>query len=218
MTMFRRLAAALCLTTAAMAMPTLVEAHPHVFVTHKAKIVFEKGAIAAIDHVWFFDEFYTAMAVEGLDTNKDSKFSREELHELAKMNIEGLKEFGYFTSATLSGKEIKVGDPADFWLEHIDGILSLHFRTPFSAPLPANAKGLAVSVYDPSFFIAFDLVEKNPVSLGEGAPKACKLNVGVPAAEAEQSKQLSGAFGSQLGGGGLGTGSVKTISVDCSGS
>ena len=62
--------------------------------------MFDKGAITGIDQVWFFDEFYTAMAVEGLDTNKDGKYSREELHELAKTNMEGLKEFGYFTFPT----------------------------------------------------------------------------------------------------------------------
>ncbi len=213
-----RLAAAGAFAFGALA-PTAATAHPHVFVTHKAAIVFDKGAIAGVDHIWFFDEFYTAMAVEGLDTNKDGKFSREELHELAKTNIEGLKEFGYFMTATLKGKEIKVGDPADFWLEHKDGILSLHFRTPLAAPVPATDKSFAFSVYDPSFFIAFDLVEKDPVRLGDGAPKACKFTVGVPEAEAAQNKQLGGAFGSQLGGGGLGMGgTVKTVGVDCSGS
>jgi ABC-type uncharacterized transport system substrate-binding protein len=198
--------------------PATAHAHPHVFVTHKATVVFDKGAIAGIEHVWFFDEFYTAMAVEGLDTNKDGAFSRNELHELAKTNIEGLKEFGYFTSATLKGQDIKVGDPPDFWLEHKDGVLSLHFRSPLPAPVPASNVKLTVSVYDPSYFIAFELVEKEPVALGPGAPKACGFAVGVPEAEAEQNKQLSGAFGGQLGGSGLGMGAVKTITVTCSGS
>ena len=33
------------------------------------------------------------MAVEGLDTNKDGKYSREELAELAKVNVTSLKDF-----------------------------------------------------------------------------------------------------------------------------
>lgn len=219
MTMLSRLAGALsgAITFIAVSLSPAL-AHPHVFVTHKAVIVFDKGAVAGIDHIWFFDEFYTAMAVEGLDTNKDGKFSREELHELAKTNIEGLKEFGYFTNATVGGKEVKIGDPGDYWLQHTDGVLSLHFRTPLLAAVPATDKSFAFSVFDPSFFIAFDLVEKDPVKLGEGAPGACKFTVGVPEAEAAQNKQLSGAFGGQLGGGGLGMGTVKTIGVDCSGS
>ena len=51
----------------------------------------------ACSHKWMFDEFYTAMAIEGLDKNKDGVYDREELAELAKVNIEGLKDFAYFT-------------------------------------------------------------------------------------------------------------------------
>lgn len=221
MSMISRLAGRLSLLAAAAALLAAAaapaSAHPHIFVTHKASIAFDKGAIVGIDHVWFFDEFYSAMAVEGLDTNKDGKLSREELHELAKTNIEGLKDFDYFTKATLAGKELKVADPSDYWLEHKDGVLSLHFRSPLVEPVPANQKGFAFSIYDPSFLIAFDLVEKDPVALGDGAPAQCKVSVGVPEAEAEQNKQLNGAFGSQLGSGGLGLGVTKTVTVDCSG-
>ena len=190
-------------------------AHPHVYVTHSVTVVFDKGVITGIDQVWFFDEFYTAMAVEGLDTNKDGKYSREELHELAKTNMEGLKEFGYFTFATVAGKEAKIADPPDYWMQHTDGILSLHFRTPLAAPTAATGKGFAVSVYDSSYFISFDLVAKDPAQLGSGAPKGCKLSVGVPPTEAEQTKQLSGAFSQQMGGAGLGGGVTQTISVTC---
>ena len=101
-------------------------------------------------------------------------------------------------------------------MEHKDGILSLHFRTPLATPTPATGKGFAVSIYDSSFFIAFELIAKDPVKLGDGAPKGCKLAVGVPPAEAEQTKQLSGAFSQQMGGAGLGGGVNQTISVTCS--
>jgi hypothetical protein len=53
--------------------------------------------ITGIRQAWTFDEFYTAMAVEGLDTNKDGVYSKEELAPLAKVNVESLKEFDYFT-------------------------------------------------------------------------------------------------------------------------
>lgn len=191
-------------------------AHPHVYVTHAATVLFDKGAISGIEQVWYFDEFYTAMAVEGLDTNKDGKFSREELQELAKTNMEGLKEFGYFTSSTLAGQEAKISDPADSWMEHKDGVLSLHFRNPLLKPVPAASKDFAFSIFDPSFFIAFEFIAKDPVKLGSGAPQRCKLTLGVPAAEAAQTKQLSGAFSQQLGGAGISGGVTQTVSVSCS--
>jgi ABC-type uncharacterized transport system substrate-binding protein len=35
--------------------------------------------IVGIRHAWTFDEFYSAMAVQGLDTNGDGVYSAEEL-------------------------------------------------------------------------------------------------------------------------------------------
>ncbi len=201
-----------CIATA-----TSAGAHPHVFVTTSATVVVEKSAIAAIDHVWTFDEFYSAMAVEGLDTNKDGKYSREELHELAKTNIEGLKDFEYFTYAKLADKALKVGEPKDYWLEHKDGVLALHFRLPLEAPPLIATKGFSFSVYDSSYFIGFDFAKKDPVKLGGDAPKSCKITLEIPQKEAADAKRLGEAFFEQLGGANFGLSVAKTAVVDCGG-
>ena len=72
-------------------------AHPHVYITFETTVLYDKGTFAGVRHKWMFDEFYTTMAIEGLDKNKDGVYDREELAELAKVNIEGLKDFAYFT-------------------------------------------------------------------------------------------------------------------------
>ncbi len=95
-------------------------AHPHVWVTAETTVLFEGGSISGFRHTWTFDEFYTAMAIQDLDTNKDGVYSREELAELAKVNIEGLKEFGYFTNAQLGEARLALEAPKDYWLEHRD--------------------------------------------------------------------------------------------------
>ena len=119
------------------------------------------------------------MAIEGLDANKDGKYDRAELAELAKVNVDGLKDFDYFTFPVLAGQPLKLGEARDYWHEHKDGILSLHFTVPFATPVLTDAKGLTFSVYDPSYFIAFDLAKTDqPVRLGDGAPKDCALKVG----------------------------------------
>jgi ABC-type uncharacterized transport system substrate-binding protein len=199
-------------------LPAAALAHPHVFVTVEATVGFENGAITGIHHVWTFDEFYSAMAVEGLDTNKDGKFSRDELAELAKVNLEGLKEFQYFTFATLAGKELKLADPKpdSAWLVHAKDVLSLHFHVPLATPVLPEAKGFAFSIYDQSYFIALELASKDDaVKLGDGAPKSCKLTVGIPKQEGADAKKLSDAFAQQLGGGAATSGPGKTISVNC---
>jgi len=94
-------------------------AHPHVWVEVQTAVKVERGTFSSIRQRWTFDEFYSSMAIEGLDTNKDGKLDREELSELAKVNMDGLKEFGYFTVATLGGQRITFGEPGEPVLEHV---------------------------------------------------------------------------------------------------
>ena len=151
-------------------------AHPHVWVTMEATLLYENGAFVGIRHKWSFDEYYTTSAIEGLDKNKDGVYDRTELAELAKVNVDALKDFDYFTFPTLGGQALKLGEPKDYWLEHKGGTLSLYFTVTLASPVLTDAKAFTFAVYDPSYFIAFDLAKTdNPVQIGSGAPKGCKL-------------------------------------------
>jgi ABC-type uncharacterized transport system substrate-binding protein len=209
----RSLTAMLCTLAFAMSgAPNGARAHPHVYVTAKAEVVYDKGQIAAVANHWTFDEFYTAMAIQGLDANNDGTYSREELAELAKVNMEGLKEFDYFTFAKLGAGPVAFAPPAEPWLEHVNGVLTLHFRLPLKEPVPAETMGFALSVYDPSYFIAFELAKGEAVTLA-GAPAGCKVTV-ADTEEKGDNKSLSGAFSQQLGG--MGSGTTKSAAVTCS--
>ena len=80
-------------------------AHPHVWVTAKAEIVFAPdGKVTGVRHAWTFDEAYSAYVTQGLDTNNDGKLSPEELQDLANENAASLNEFDYFTVLKARGK------------------------------------------------------------------------------------------------------------------
>jgi ABC-type uncharacterized transport system substrate-binding protein len=190
-------------------------AHPHVWVTFETTLLYEHGAFSGFRHKWTFDQFYSAMAIEGLDTNKDGKYSREELAELAKINVTSLKDFEYFTFPKLAGQAVKLGEPRDYWLEHKNGILTLHFTLPFETPVLPEAKGLTFGVYDPSFFIAFDLAKvENPLRLDKGAPKGCSLKI----AGGERDPSKASALGEQTSAiPGFAFSVAKTALVECKG-
>lgn len=191
-----------------------VAAHPHVWVVTQTTLVFENGVATAIEHKWTFDEMYSAMATQGLDKNNDKKLDRDELAELAKVNMEGLKEFGYFTHPSLDGQAIKVGEATNAYLQHADGILSLHFRLPMATPVLPEAKGFGYQVYDPSFFIAFDLAKDKPASLSQGAPENCKLEVLEPPTGSSE-QRLSEAFSATLGAQAGATSFAKLVKLTC---
>lgn len=200
-------------------LPSPAQAHPHVWVSVQAEIVYDSGRIVGLRHHWTFDEMYSTMAIQGLDTNNDGAYSREELAELTKVNMEGLKEFGYFTVSRLGEKTLAVKDPTEAFLE-VDkqGILSLIFLLPYAEPVLAEAEGFSFAVYDASFFIAFELTGEQPIKLA-GAPASCKLVVGNPEKDTAELKRLNQAFGGALTAGnanqGTGGGYAKTIAVTC---
>jgi ABC-type uncharacterized transport system substrate-binding protein len=156
----------------------LAQAHPHVWVTMQTELVYAPdGSITGIRHAWAFDDMFSAFATQGLDSKEKGKFTREELAELAKVNVESLKEFDYFTYATADGAKAELTDPAPgYWLDYKDQVLTLNFLLPFKKPV--KAKELKVEIYDPSIFVDFAFAKEKPVQLA-GAPK-CKLDVVLP--------------------------------------
>ncbi|HMJ40741.1 MAG TPA: DUF1007 family protein [Pseudolabrys sp.] len=157
----------------------VARAHPHVWVTMKSEVVYAPdGTATGIRHAWSFDDMFSAFATQGLDSKEKGKFTREELAPLAKVNIESLKEYDYFTYAMADGKKAEMSDPLpDYWLDYKDQVLTLHFTVQFKTPV--KAKLLKVDIYDPTIFVDFSFDKKTPVQLA-GPPAGCKLDVALP--------------------------------------
>jgi ABC-type uncharacterized transport system substrate-binding protein len=152
--------------------PGRTEAHPHVWVTVETEILHEAHkSITGFRHHWTFDEFYSKFATEGLDKNNDGILDHDELKELADVNVQSLKEYGFFTFPQLGKKDVEPLQPVDYFLEyHKDnGMLTLHFTLPLKEPVPrAKLKDFNFAVYDPTFYVAFAFADKDPIRMAEG--------------------------------------------------
>jgi hypothetical protein len=83
----------------------------------------------------------------------------------------------------------------DYWLEPKNGVLSLHFTRAVRQADPGEYQGFAYVVQDPAFYIAFLPAKTDPVKLGEGAPKSCKVEIGNPKHDGENDvDRLARAF------------------------
>lgn len=156
-------------------------AHPHVWVTVKSELVYAPdGTLTGVRHEWTFDDMFSVFATQGLEAKKKGEFTREELAPLAKVNVESLKEYDFFTYATANGKKVEFKEPADGYYLVYDPketVLTLHFELPLKTPLKAT--DLNIEVYDREYFVDFSLAEKDPIKLA-GAPAQCKLTIGKP--------------------------------------
>lgn len=206
--------AATLLAIAALVAPA--SAHPHMWVTYEMTVDYDNGTVTGVDHVWSFDDSYAAMALEGLDTNNDGKYDQHELEPLLKVNMDGLKEFNYFTVAKLGEEQLTFNPPANAHLEYTNGVLRLFFHLPLAKPVLADAEGLTFAVFDPSYFIDFEPEQTNAVKLAS-APAGCAATVLDPGAEKQdaQAQKLGAAMAQQFGAGVVGFGSYKTIAITC---
>ncbi len=169
------------------------QAHPHVWVSMRSDIVFtDDGLIKGVNLEWVFDDNYTQMALDGLDTDGDGVYSQTELDPLTKENINSLKDYDYFTVIRGGGKKLEIGEVTEFGQIWSNERLSLHFHVPLKAPFDPRKDEFMVKVYDPDFFIAMDYSADDPVSVIGAIPASCKLNVKpVPTdAELEQTRLM----------------------------
>ena len=107
-------------------------AHPHVWVT-----MTQRAHVRARRHrhrhppALGLRRHVLGLRPAGNRSKEKGKFTREELAPLAKVNVELLKEYDYFTYATADGKKTPLAEPApDYWLDYKDEVLTLNFTLP----------------------------------------------------------------------------------------
>jgi ABC-type uncharacterized transport system substrate-binding protein len=184
-------AATIALLAVCAATPAL--AHPHVWIDMRSDIVFsDDGLIKGVNLEWTFDDGYTQMALDGLDTDGDGVYSQAEIEPLTKENIASLKDYEYFTVMRVDGEKQEIGEVSEFGQIWSNDKLALHFHVPLKKPVDPVKGQFMVKVYDPEFFIAIDYVKDDPVTVLGKIPAACRLVVKpVPTdAELEQTRQM----------------------------
>lgn len=148
------------------------DAHPHVFVDAKVDVVFDaSGRLSAVRNTWQFDEGFSQFAIEGNDTNGDGNLSAEELQSLAKINVESLEEYGFFTHLSVGEAEAPLRPPTVYGLAFDGSRLTLSYTLPLATPVAVDSE-TRLEVFDPQYFVAFAFSAQTPVSLVD-APAGC---------------------------------------------
>lgn len=172
-------------------------AHPHVWLTARAEILFTPdGKVSGIRHAWTFDPGNSTFMAQGLDANHDGKLTPDELQNLARENTLSLAEFDYFTFLKANGHRQTFSEPTEYSMTFADGSLTLTFVLPLKAPTDPS-KTFSVEIYDPTYFVALSMAANDPVTLAR-APAGCAARATGPRSlkplAAQQPQQLSEAF------------------------
>ncbi len=183
------LASALCLPAVAAA------AHPHVFAEARLDVVAAGNTVAALKHVWRFDDVFSSTVMIEFDRNGDLKLDGGELDAIADTVFKSLAEFDYFQSVSRDGQDVAMAAPERLIADFQDNQLIILFESKPEKPVPLKGS-LAFGVYDPTFYTAIDFVEDDYLAV-EGMPAGCRRAVVRPdpdEALAQNQKTLTDAF------------------------
>jgi len=114
----------LLLVIAGMLIPTVVLAHPHIWIQEVVRVVAKDGKYTHVEIEWRFDPFSSEIEIPLIDEDKDGRFSAKEVKTLADEMMPELKNYGYLTWLNTGGKDFRptdrpafsarIDDPASF--------------------------------------------------------------------------------------------------------
>jgi len=149
---------------AGLALPMGAVAHPHVFVQAKMTVVFAEGDTVAVRLEWIYDEFFSLLVSSdlGIDLDGDTVLTAAE-QALLDAQITAWPE-GYDGDLEVMQGEtvLALADKRDHRMTFAEGIfVETHLRP--VANLADPSAPLIVRAYDPTYYIAYDLL--GPVAI-----------------------------------------------------
>ncbi|PHP67265.1 ABC transporter substrate-binding protein [Zhengella mangrovi] len=180
---------------AAAAWPGMAAAHPHIWADARVDLAISGNTVTALQHVWRFDDIFTATVLVEFDKNADNRLDDAELAEVGKTVRESIAEYDYFQVVQADGKDVAMQPPEVVIADYQDDRLLLIFESKMQTPLPL-AGTLSFAVYDPTFYTAIDYANDTDM-VSEGLPANCRREVIRPDPDeilAQNSQNLDEAF------------------------
>lgn len=152
------------------AIPAVVSAHPHIFISTALEFVIKSGKIQGVYETWTFDRFFSADIIQGYDANGDSSFNTVETQDVYDNAFINTKNYAYFTFIRQGEKRSSPQKVSNFSVNQKAGVVSYRFYVDLSR----YTGDFYFAVYDYTFFCDFRYAEPTPLvftgSSGTAAP------------------------------------------------
>lgn len=135
--------------------------HPHVFVENSIEIALDKRGVSGFEVNWVFDEMTSAGFILDYDTNRDGKFSSDEIKVLKKEAFDYLKNYHYMLDISVGEKKFEVEYVKYFFPKIIKSRLVYRFFVPCHVSAIKPFKVIHLSVYDDEYFVNYSTKKEN---------------------------------------------------------
>ncbi|MCB5200261.1 DUF1007 family protein [Loktanella sp. TSTF-M6] len=151
-------------TAVACCFPTVsAVAHPHVFVTASVTVVYTDGVPTAVELSWLYDDYFSLLLTSdlGIDLDGDLVLTPQEEAILAQAVTEWPADFNGDLEVMQNDDVVRLLPKQDHRMVFENGLV----REVHTRPLDPGLTGdpLTVRVYDPYYYVAYDLLE--PVNI-----------------------------------------------------
>ncbi len=161
----------------AVALPRPAAAHPHIFIEEHVEVLFDQDSVTGLRMTWSFDELYSSMLRSDYTGTKKGPITAKDVKSLHDKAFTNLASVHYFTTVSLDGQPVTLGTPKDFEASfNADDKAIYSFVIPLSLPKASAKNLLEIAVFDPEYYVDFELASDNPVKAtgGEGLKADCQ--------------------------------------------
>lgn len=141
-------------------------AHPHIFVDAGLRVVRDDGGrISAVEVTWRYDELYSLLLTEdyGLDPDYDLILTEAEVTRMLGFDLNWSGGFSGGLVVSQGGAALDLGVPEAVSLRLLDtGQLETTHRRAVTGAAPGD---LVAQIYDPDFYVAFEMIL--PIAVSE---------------------------------------------------
>jgi ABC-type uncharacterized transport system substrate-binding protein len=165
MSVSRRLRSALAtaIFVALTLLPMTAEAHPHIFIEHSMSVVFDQSGPVGLRMVWRFDELYSSTLRSDYTDTPKGPITAKDVESLRSQHFAPVASKHFFAGAALNGEKLALDQFTDFTAKFVDGKAIYSFTIPLQPSKPVAKNTLEVTLFDPEYYIDFELAAEPPV-------------------------------------------------------
>lgn len=152
-------------------------AHPHVFATSKARVELTEGQVKFLEIEWTFDDLFSNMIISDYDKGRKGKFTAKEVSAMKSGAFDNLENYHYFVALSVDGKEIPLPPIENFRPSISAGRLVYAFSLPLNLPVSNKERTIRATIYDDTYFVAFD--KMTPADVEAETPASLALRVSI---------------------------------------
>ncbi|HET6450418.1 MAG TPA: DUF1007 family protein [Spirochaetia bacterium] len=153
-------------------------AHPHVFIDSRTTLVFDRGTFQGIHLQWTFDPMFSTMILGDYDPGHTGRFTAAQAAALKQGAFDNLVNYHYFVAIWIGGAPLRKLPIEKFTPSVTEkNRLVYSFFIPLGLPVRAEEQRVLLTVYDDSYYVAFDILHAQDVTVQAGADVSCALSV-----------------------------------------